>query len=326
MDTRTALPRDDSLPSDLPGFLARFGTESRCAALLRRWRYPEGFRCRQCGSRKAWYLEKRRLDECAGCGRQVSLTAGTMFHRTRKPLGSWFAALFLFVSSKQGISAMELGRQLGMREATAWAWLHKIRHSLGARASELLHGTVEVDETYEGGVEPGVHGRGAQTKSLVAAAVEIRPKRKGFGRTRLRHIANGGAAALKGFIASTVAEGAAVRTDAWWGYTKDAVEGRKHSAIIIKGSGRSAHDVLPAVHRVFALLHRVMLGTYQGAVRPKHLGAYLAEFEFRFNRRHAKSRTLLFQRALSCAVQTRAPEYWRIVGRPAPRVRVVEAA
>lgn len=326
MHASPALPHDDSLPSDLPGFLARFGTERSCAVLLRRWRYPDGFRCTHCGSRKAWYLEKRCLDECAGCGRQISLTAGTMFHRTRKPLRMWFAALFLFVSSKQGVSAMELGRQLGLREATAWAWLHKIRHSLGARAGELLRGTVEVDETYEGGVEPGVHGRGAQTKSLVVAAVEVDPKRKGFGRARLRHIENGGALALHGFIASTVAGDATVRTDAWWGYTPDALEGRKHAAITVKQSGRKAHEVLPATHRVFALLHRVMLGTYQGAVRPKHLAAYLAEFEFRFNRRHAASRTLLFQRALSCAVQTRAREYWRIVGRPSPKVRVVDAA
>ena len=326
MDGSGALPRDDSLPSDLPGFLARFGTESSCAELLRRWRYPQGFRCGRCGSRKAWYLERRRLDECAGCGHQISLTAGTMFHRTRKPLRSWFAALFLFVSSKQGISAMELGRQLGMREATAWAWLHKIRHSLGARASDLLRGTVEVDETFEGGVEPGLRGRGGQTKALVAAAVEIDPKRKGFGRARLRHIANAEAITLQGFIESTVAEDATVRTDGWAGYAEDALAGRTHHPTAIKGSGRKAHEALPAVHRVFSLFHRVMLGTYQGAVRSKHLSSYLAEFEIRFNRRHARSRTLLFQRALSCAVLTRAPEYWRIVGRPAPRVRVVEAA
>ncbi len=320
------LPRDDSLPSDLPGFLARFATEDACARLLRRWRYPGGFACPRCKGTKAWYLGVRRLDECAGCGHQVSLTAGTLFHRTRKPLRSWFAAIFLFVSSKQGISAMELGRQLGFREATAWAWLHKIRHCLGARASELLSGIVEVDETYEGGLEPGVPGRGARTKSLVAAAVEVDVYDKGFGRAKLRRIPNADRSTLKEFVDATIAKGSSVLTDGWAGYGGNAIQGKAHHPINVKQSGRDAHQVLPAVHRVFALLHRVLLGTYQGAVRPKHLDAYLAEFEFRFNRRHAASRTLLFQRALSCAVAAKPPEYWRLVGRTSPRVPLPTAA
>lgn len=324
MSASIPLPRDDSLPDDLPGFLARFSSESSCAELLRRWRYPNGFRCGRCGSKKSWYLENRRLDECATCGYQVSLTAGTMFHRTRKPLAPWFAAIYLFVSSKQGISAVELGRQLRMREATAWAWLHKIRHSLGARASDLLRGTVEVDETYVGGVEPGVPGRGARTKSVVAAAVEV--DSKGFGRAKLRRLANTGGLALGGFIDRSIATDAKLRTDKWSGYDTAAMNGRVHEATSMRATGRKAHEILPAVHRVFSLLHRLLLGTYQGAVRSKHLDGYLAEFEFRFNRRHATSRTLLFQRALSCAVQTRAPEYWRIIGRPTPRVRVIKAA
>lgn len=326
MSSTATLPRDDSLPSDLPGFLSRFSTEARCAELLRRWRYPDGFRCPRCSGTKAWYLKARRLDECAACGHQVSLTAGTLFHKTHKPLRSWFAAIFLFVSSKQGISAMELGRQLALREATAWTWLHKIRRCLGARASELLSGIVEVDETYEGGVEPGVCGRAAQTKSLVAAAVEVDPDDKGFGRAKLRVIENASRETLKAFVRSTVAQGSSLLTDAWAGYEGKAVEGMEHYPINVSRSGLDAHQVLPAVHRVFSLLHRVLLGTYQGAVRPKHLPAYLDEFEFRFNRRHAKSRTLLFQRALSCAVASKPPEYWRIVGRASPRRPIKKAA
>ena len=326
MPTPSSLPRDDTLPSDLPGFLDRFATEADCAALLRRWKYPEGFRCPRCSSSKSWYLDARRIDECAGCGHQSSLTAGTLFHRTHKPLRSWFTAIFLFVSSKQGISAVELGRQLGMREATAWTWLHKLRHSLGARDTELLSGIVEIDETYEGGVEPGVPGRGARTKSLVAAAVEVNPDDKGFGRAKLRRIDDASADSLQRFVRETVAPGTNVLTDGWRAYEGKAVEGCEHVAINISASGLPAHQALPAVHRVFSLLHRVLLGTYQGAVRPKHLAAYLDEFEFRFNRRHAKSRTLLFQRALSCAVAARPPEYWRIAGRSAPRVPVNSAA
>jgi transposase-like protein len=320
MNAVDSLPRDDSLPADLLGFLAKYSSDDSCAELLRRWKYPTGFRCPKCSSTKAWYLAKRRLDECAGCGHQISLTAGTVFHRTRKPMRMWFAAIFLFVTSKQGISAVELGRHLGVREATAWTWLHKIRHGLGARTSELLSGIVEVDETYSGGVEPGRRGRGGKKKSLVACAVEVAPDDKSFGRAKLRQIPDAGRETLKSFIDATIKEGADVITDGWRSYLGDGVGERQHHPVTVLGSGVEAHTALPAVHRVFSLLRRVLLGTYQGAVRRKHLDAYLREFEFRFSRRNSNSRTLLFQRALSCAVSTRAPEYWRIVGRTAPHI------
>lgn len=276
------------------------------------------------GRRRGTFAVRRR-DGCAGCGHQVSLTAGTLFHRNRKPLRSWFAAIFLFVSSTQGISAVEPGRQLGFREATAWAWLHKIRHSHGARASELLSDIVEVDETYEDGGEPGVPGRGAQTTSFVAAAVEVDVDDKGFGRAKRRCIPNADRSTLKAFVDATIAKDASVLTDGWAGYGGGVVDGRARHPNNVRRSGLDAHQVLPAVHRVFALLHRVLLGTCQGAVRPKHLDAYLAEFEFRFNRRHTASRTLLFQRAVSCAVAAKPPEYWRIVGRTSPRVPLATA-
>jgi transposase-like protein len=326
MVTPAELPREDDLPGDLPGFFARFSTEAACAELLRRWKYPQGFRCPSCGGCKAWFLETRRLDECAGCGQQVSLTAGTLFHKTRKPLSLWFAALFLFVSSKQGISAVELGRQLKLRQATAWTWLHKIRSALGLRACGLLSGAVEVDETYEGGVEKGVPGRGARTKTLVGAAVEVAHDDRGLGRARLRVLRNASSRSLRTFVGATVAPGSLVLTDGWRGYGARSLADMEHDAVVVKGSGLQAHEALPAVHRVFALLHRVLLGTHQGAVRRKHLDAYLREFEFRFNRRSSLSRGLLFQRLLSCAVLGKPPAYWRIVGRKAPRRPLKKAA
>ena len=102
-------------------------------------------------------------------------------------------------------------------------------------------------------------------------------------------------------------------TDGWRSYNKSALGGRDHKAINVSRSGQHAHQVLPGVHRLFALLHRVLLGTHQGAVRPKHLGAYLDEFEFRFNRRHSESRGLLFQRLMTFSVRQKSPEYAEIV-------------
>jgi transposase-like protein len=249
------------------------------------------------------------------------LTAGTIFHKTRKPLSTWFAALFLFVSSKQGISAVELGRQLGLRQATAWTWLHKIRGILGSRPRELLEGLVEIDETYEGGVAAGVTGRGAPKKSVVAAAVEIPPEDRGFGRARLRVLRDASAKSLRTFVRSAVRPDSTVITDGWRSYNAEVLDGREHVAVNVSKSGLAANRVLPGVHRLFSLLHRVLLGTYQGGVRGKHLDAYLAEFEFRFNRRRSASRGLLFQRLLSFGVRHQAPTYAQIASRSHPRAK-----
>jgi transposase-like protein len=311
--------RDDSLPGSLPEFLAKFGDEAECAKLLHRWKYPSGFRCPRCAGTTSWFLAARALDECSSCGFQASLTAGTIFHKTRKPLSTWFAALFLFVSSKQGISAMELGRQLELRQATAWTWLHKIRGVLGARAKELLAGVVEVDETYVGGVAAGVTGRGAPNKSVVAAAVEIPPDDRGFGRARLRVLRDASSRSLEDFLDRSVRGDATAITDGWRSYNEKVLGGREHVAVNVSKSGIAANRLLPGVHRIFALLHRVLLGTYQGGVRHKHLDAYLDEFEFRFNRRNSRSRGLLFQRLLSCGVQSPSPTYAQIVARRHPR-------
>ena len=121
---KSTLPRDDTVPESLIAFQERFRSERACAKFLRRWKYGDaGFICPHCGGTKSWYLAARHLDECRSCGKQTSLTAGTMFHKSRKPLRLWFLAIYLFVSSKQGISAMDLRRKLGTSYPTAWTWL-----------------------------------------------------------------------------------------------------------------------------------------------------------------------------------------------------------
>ena len=169
--------RDDSLPGTLAEFVRRFSDEASCAAVLRRWKYHErGFECPQCGHDAAWFLPSRRLDECCRCHKQVSLTAGTVMHGTRKPLRLWFLAMYLFVSSKRGISALELQRELGLAKyQTAWTWLHKLRDAVGSRASTPLQGNVELDETWEGGLRRGKPGRPkvGDRSALVMGAVEV---------------------------------------------------------------------------------------------------------------------------------------------------------
>lgn len=323
------LPRDDLLPGTLPEFAAKFSDDRACAALLRRWKYGEdGFLCPRCGGRTAWFLPSRRLDECVSCHKQVSLTAGTVMHGSHKPLRLWFFAMFLFVISKQGISAMDLSRQLGLSYPTAWTWLHKLRAAIGTRAKTMLHGVVEADETWEGGVEHGLLGRPkvGKKKALIAGAIELM-RIKGWGRLRLQSVESASAASLGAFLHEHVAPGSTLLTDDWKSYRKPAAEaGYEHIATNVAKSPEKAHTILPGIHRVFSLLHRVLLTTYQGSVSRKHLQNYVEEFSFRFNRRRSRSRGLLFQRLLSAAVGGTPPCYWEILERPDPETPLWAAA
>jgi hypothetical protein len=312
--------RDDTLPGTLAEFVQRFSDEQSCAEVLRRWKYHErGFACPRCGHEESWFLPSRRLDECRRCHKQVSLTAGTVMHATRKPLRLWFLAMYLFIASKRGISALELQRELGLAKyQTAWTWLHKLRDAVGGRSTKPLEGHVELDDTWEGGLRRGKPGRPmVQDRSaLVMGAVEVSPQHACTGRVRLESVADGSAEAVRDFLGDHIKRGAVLFTDDWRSYRAPAQEhGCEHRPTNISKAPEDAHEILPAIHRVFSLLHRVLLGTYQGGVRRKHLPRYLAEFEFRFNRRNSSRRGLLFQRVLSCATQRHPPYHWEIVGR-----------
>ena len=165
---------------------------------------------------------------------------------------------------------------------------------------DRLHGVVEVDETFVGGVEPGVRGRETAKKSLVAVGAEEDGTR--IGRIRLRRIPDASAPSLEGFIADAVEPGSILHTDGWVGYDGVEALGYGHRVTNIKRSGRPAHETMPRVHRVASLLKRWMLGTHQGSVSPEHLDYYLDEFTFRFNRRSSRSRGKLFYRLVEQAV------------------------
>jgi transposase-like protein len=297
----------DDLPQDLPTFIARFGTDAQCRDYLFRRRWPEGFRCRACGHGEAWGLGRRNIYECTACGQQHSLLTGTIFEQTKTGLAKWFLAIYLVTASKGGISAMELQRQMGFGSyQTAWSWLHKIRKAMVRPGREPLAERIEADETYVGGAKPGRPGRGAAGKSVVAGAVETgRGKARGrrLGRLRLAALPDAAANSLEGFLAANVAKPAAVATDGWAGYAGLAAKGYRHEPVNLRTSWGDAALRLPAIHLVFGLAKRWLLGTHHGAVGTKHLPAYLDEFVFRFNRRTAKSISHRFARLVEHAVQ-----------------------
>ena len=326
----------DELPRDLPSFLAEFGTDAQCRAHLFARRWPQGFCCQGCGHGAAYHHRRRLIDECVACGKQHSLLAGTMFEQTKTGLARWFLAIWLVTSSKGGISAlsasltslrgigrspMELQRQMGFSSyQTAWSWLHKIRKAMVRPERRPLAARVEADETLIGGAKPGRPGRGAVGKTVVAGAVEAAPgkgRKRRLGRLRLQAVPDASANSLEGFLQANVATPAAVGTDGWQGYAGLDAAGYAHTPISLAAGWGDAVLRLPAIHLVFGLAKRWLLGTHHGAVRRKHLQAYLDEYVFRFNRRTAKSISHRFARLIEQAILTPPATYRAIAGQTA---------
>src|SRR4030095_13664152 len=176
----------EDYPRTLLEFEDRFATDQACRDYLIQLRWPHGFVCPHCGARTVWAATRGRL-VCAGCRHQTSVTAGTIFHDTRKPLRLWFRAMWYVTSQKNGASAMGLQRVLGLGSyLTAWTWLHKLRRAMVRPGRDRLSGRVEVDETYVGGEEPEAHARQILRKSLVAIAAQ--EDGRGIGRIRMAGI------------------------------------------------------------------------------------------------------------------------------------------
>ena len=156
----------EEYPRSLAEFEAWFDTEQGCRDYVFRVRRPEGFQCPRCDGRHFWPV-RSVLMQCQACGHQTSVTAGTIFLDTRKPLVDWFRAMYWLASHKNGASALGLQRVLGLGSyKTAWTWLHKFRRAMVRTGRDRLTGRVEVDETYLGGLEEGVRGRQTERKSF----------------------------------------------------------------------------------------------------------------------------------------------------------------
>ena len=188
-------------PRSLIEFQQRFSDEAACAQYLIAMRWPDGFVCPGCGGGKAWRLQTKAWTfECAGCGRQTSVTAGTIMHHSKLPLTAWFWAAYLMATHSNGISALQLQRQLAFGSyKTAWLLCAKLRCSMLAPGRSPLAGLVEVDETQiacRSKTDPVTSGGGRshQGKMLVVGAVEVENGGLGPGRIRLSQVADYSAA------------------------------------------------------------------------------------------------------------------------------------
>jgi hypothetical protein len=278
-------------------FDRRFSTEKACRRYLVGLRWPDGFVCPRCAGKTARPMN-RRLLLCRGCRYQVSVAAGTIFQDSHLPLTTWFRAMWHVTSQKNGVSAVELQRLLGLGSyKTAWAMLHKLRRAMVPHIRDRLRGVVELDETcWGGGGDDGWMME--KEESLVVVAVEERGI--GIGRIRLCRVADLATTTLHGFIVENIDPGSTVRTDGLPTCLK--MDGYIHDPQV-RCQHLEDEQLLPRVNRVVSLLRRWLRDTHRGAVGHQYLDYYLDEFTFRFNRRKSQPRSNLFYCLAQQAVQ-----------------------
>lgn len=316
-------------------FRDRFGDEEACRLFLIQLRWPSGFVCPHCGHREAWRRTNRDEWICAGrtCGKETSLRAGTVFHNSPKPLRDWFLAMFHVISSKQGISALELQRRLGYGSyRTTLRWLRELRRAIGnlLASRPQMSGEVEVDEMLLGGFAEGtgLHGFSDPSKACIVGAAERRGG--GCGRTRMKVIPKNDGKSIRAFVYSTVQLGSMVCSDGARVYRKlpgflsnpATISNARGGQLRGRGSKKIVETHLARIHRVFSLVKRVVIGAHQGAFTQKHLQGYLDEYCFRFDGR-GKKQSLPLRMVVelaSSAVAVKAVPYWKSSGRVDPRI------
>ena len=290
---------NEEFPKNEIEFDRRFCNEQACNEYLFQLRWPDGFVCSQC-SHAGYWKSARGLYICRHCEHQQSVTAGTIFHGTKKSLILWFKALWWFSTRKSSVNAVTLQDMLGLGSyQTAWNWLQKLRTCTIFPQREKLSGKIEADEFYLGGKSSGKRGRGADNKCKVAVAIERKGRQ--LGRLRMQVITRCSAAELIPFATNNIATGSSITTDGWKGYCGLEEAGYIHNKVL-QTKTDDKDSVLPGVHLIASLVNRVILGTFQGRFEGKYLQRILDEYVFRFNRRTTKSVGKRFWRIMQQAV------------------------
>jgi transposase-like protein len=290
-------------PKTYREFVTMFPDDKSCKIFLSKLRWDDGFICSKCKKLSTpWFQTHERL-VCPYCHHQTTVTAGTIFDKTRTPLTTWLEVAWHITTAKNGMSAKTIEKTLGISYRVAWTILQRYRIAMVRTERGKLSGRVEVDETLIGGVEKGgKRGRGSK-KCIVVIAIELLEP-KGFGRIRMRFIPDASSSSLTSFINDVIEPSSTVCTDGWVGYNNLKSLGYNHEVTVISHSEDQAHVSMPGVHQIASLLKRWILGTHQGSFSKNHLQSYLEEYTFRFNRRTSKNRGLIFRRLLEQAVCT----------------------
>ena len=292
-------------------FREAYGTEEKGRAVVEKLRWPEGFVCPRCGGREGTRLTTRPKIQCRACRHQVSLTAGTIFHATKLPLTTWFLAMWLVATAKNGISSVELGRRLGIKQTHAWALKQKIMHVMAERdGAKRLDGRVAMDDAYLGGHRPGKRGRGAAGKQPFVAAVSTGDDRRPR-KIKLLPVEGFRKKEVKRLVAEHLASTSRLVTDGLSCWTAAAEAGLDHTAMVT-GSGKRAATWSPFkwVNTTLGDVKAAITGTYR-RVSPEHAGRYLGSFAWRHDRRFQLDS--LIPRLVHSAVRTGPLPYAKLV-------------
>lgn len=275
-------------------YMERYGTEEKCEAAVAAMRWPEGFVCPKCQANRAWSFRRGRqaYRECCACGYQCSLIAGTIFEASKLPLSRWFMAMQLLSQAKNNVAALELMRQLGVSYPTAWLMKHKIMESMRlAEAKRQLHGRVEIDDAYLGGERSGGKaGRGSENK--IPFVLAVRTTAKGLPHQVCTAQLPFRRQAIAEFCQRHLIRPLTVVSDGLDAF-RMAAESGVHQRIVTGGGKASAeHPEFQAVNILLGNLKTAISGTYHAFDFGKYAQRYLAEFQFRFNRRYRMRKML----------------------------------
>ncbi len=302
----------NNIPESEGEFQDIFRSEDACRDFLFKVRWPEGFKCPGCGGHKVW-LNKRNLIVCSKCGYQGSLTSGTVMHGTKKPLQMWFRAIWWACTTREGGSARELQKLLGLGSyQTAWAWLQKLRLAMIASDVAKCQTLVEAGIATVGGREALPELRFHSDCIVIAGVVEVTgPSDKEGGRLKLRYMPEVSKDSMMEFLSATTERGTRVITDSNPVFAEVSDAGFVHEPF----PGRAVPRHL---YYLIGQLKRWILQVHKGAVALKHLQNYLDEFSFRHNWQETGRVEEIFVRILQGSVSSDAVPYWQLVGRSSP--------
>jgi transposase-like protein len=283
-------------------FQRMFSSDRKCWNYLVKRRWPAGYQCPRCGHNRYYYHPQRGLFECKDCRYQSSVTANTVFHKTRTPLTKWFWAIYLIVHQKNGISTLQLQKYLGIKTyKTVWVMVHKIRKAMAARDSRYqLCGLIELDDSYFGGSQhTGKRGRGSENKSPVLVAVEV-PDNKHPRYASFTPLPNLESDQIEKALKNKIKDLSTLKTDAYKSFLFIPKKGYYHYPKVMNDTQKIANH-LPWVHILVGNVKNAIRATFHG-VSAKHLSRYLGEYSYRFNRRFFEPQ--LFDRLLNACVLT----------------------
>lgn len=283
-------------------FQKRFATEARCRAYLVKQRWPNGFICPRCHHNHGYFIQTRLSFQCQQCRYQASVTAGTVFHKTKTPLRKWFWMIYLLSQNKNSYSVLGLQKFLRINlYHTAWMMANKIRKALADRDAQYrLGGLIEMDDSYFGESQvAGKRGRGAEKKAKVIVSVKVDEREKPVF-ANMSVVPQVDKESIAKVAQDKIQSGSTVKTDGWPSYNVIKERGLSHQKEII-GHSENTSKVLPWVHILISNCKAVLRGTHHG-VSAKHLHRYLSEFCYRFNRRFWPDQ--LFDRMITACLST----------------------